>query len=62
MTPVAVDAGQEIKGIDFQMQRTATISGTVLNEDQEPLPGARSLSFSEKCAPGKRGCAPSTNR
>jgi 5-hydroxyisourate hydrolase-like protein (transthyretin family) len=38
-TPLQVDAGQHIKGIEFRMPRGGVVSGTVSDELGEPMPG-----------------------
>ena len=39
-TPLQLDDGQQIKGVDFRLPRGGVISGRVMDEDGEPVPGA----------------------
>ncbi len=36
---ISLAAGQRLEGIDFQLQRGGVISGTVTDQDGEPVPG-----------------------
>jgi hypothetical protein len=38
-TPLQLDAGQHIKGLEFRMPRGSVVSGTVSDELGEPMPG-----------------------
>ena len=38
-TPLQLDAGQQIKGIEFRMPRGSVVSGTVSDELGDPMPG-----------------------
>jgi protocatechuate 3,4-dioxygenase beta subunit len=38
-TPLQLDAGQHIKGIEFRMPRGSVVSGTISDELGEPMPG-----------------------
>ena len=40
-TPLTLQAGQKLTGLTMQLQRAAVISGRVLDEDNEPVAGAR---------------------
>jgi hypothetical protein len=39
-TPLQLNDGQQLKGVDFQLPRGGVISGRILDEDGEPVPGA----------------------
>jgi hypothetical protein len=55
---VTLGAGQTIGNIDLQLQPMGTISGTVLDEDNDPIAGMFAIAFSTDLSakPGDPGC------
>jgi hypothetical protein len=57
-TPLQLDAGQHIKGIEFRMPRGSVVSGTVSDELGEPMPGINVRVLRYQYAQGVRELAP----
>jgi 5-hydroxyisourate hydrolase-like protein (transthyretin family) len=57
-TPLQVDAGQHIKGIEFRMPRGSVVSGTVSDELGEPMAGITVRLMRYQYAQGVRELAP----
>ena len=57
-TPLQLDAGQHIKGIEFRMPRGSVVSGTVSDELGEPMAGITVRLMRYQYAQGVRELAP----
>lgn len=57
-TPLQLGDGQQIKGIEFRLPRGSVISGHVLDEDGEPMPGAMVRIMRYQYLQGNRQLAP----
>ena len=57
-TPLQLAAGQEIKGIDFRLPRGSVITGRVLDETGEPMPGTTVRVMAYEYAQGNRQLVP----
>jgi protocatechuate 3,4-dioxygenase beta subunit len=57
-TPLQLDAGQHIKGIEFRMPRGSVVSGTVSDELGEPMPGITVRALRYQYVQGVRELAP----
>ena len=52
-TPVVLTDGQELKNIDFLLPRAGVVSGTVLDEDEEPVPDLNVQALMKSYVQGK---------
>jgi len=57
-TPIQLAAGQEIKGVDFRLPRGSVITGRVLDENAEPMPGTSVNVLAYQYAQGTRQLVP----
>jgi protocatechuate 3,4-dioxygenase beta subunit len=53
-TPLTLQAGQKLTGLTMQLQRAAVISGRVLDEDNEPVAGARVAAMAARYMQGEQ--------
>jgi hypothetical protein len=60
-TPLQLADGQELKGLDMRLPRGSVISGHVLDETGEPMPGAMVRVMMYRYAQGNRQLVPAGN-
>jgi hypothetical protein len=60
-TPLQLAEGQELKGIDMRLPRGSVISGHVLDENNEPMPGTMVRVMMYRYAQGSRQLVPAGN-
>ncbi len=52
--PVTVDPGKSLEKIDFRLERAGVLSGTVIDEDNEPVEGVEVRAMRVRYVPGGR--------
>lgn len=52
--PIQVNAGQTVGGIEFRLERAGVVSGTVLDEDNDPAEGVEVRAHRVRFSPGGR--------
>jgi len=57
-TPIQLAAGQEIKGVEFRLPRGSVITGRVVDENGEPMPGTSVRVLAYQYAQGSRQLIP----
>jgi len=60
-TPLQIADGQQMKGIDFSLPRGSVITGTVLDEDGDAMPGVNVRVMRYQFQQGQRRLVPSGN-
>ncbi len=60
-TPLQLNDGQQIRGVDFQLPRGSVIGGRVLDEDGEPMPGVSVRVMQYRYQQGDRRLVPAGN-
>jgi hypothetical protein len=60
-TPIQLATGQEIKGVEFRLPRGSAISGRVLDENGEAMPGTQVSVMAYRFSQGARQLVPAGN-